>query len=138
MRFILSHPQARQRALDAVRDAPLGWVVRVTEPEKTRDQEARYHAMISDIARQVDLCGKRQHPDDAKRLLVDAFAQVMRDAGTPLHHDGRVSPSLDGLRVVQLGIQTSRFRKAEGSAFIEYLYAFGAEVGVRWSDPAKS
>ncbi len=104
------------------------------EPVKSRDQEERYHAMIGDIAKQREFLGRRWHKDDWKRILIDAFAKAMRDAGTPLHHDGRVVPSLDGLRVVQLGIQSRDFRKSEATAFIDYLFAWGAEHDVRWSE----
>jgi hypothetical protein len=135
--FILSHPQARQRAIDAVRMAADGEVVRISPPAKTREQEAKYHAQIADIARQCSEFRDRGYDeDDVKRLLIDAFAHVMREAGTPLHHDGRVVPSLDGRRVVQLGIQSSKFWKNEASQFIEHLYAWGAENGVEWSDEA--
>ena len=62
----------------------------------------------------------------------------MRQAGTPVHHDGRVVPSIDGRRVVQLGIQSRDFYVGEASAFIEYLFAFGVEHDIKWSDEARS
>lgn len=132
--FVLAHSTARQRAVEAVRLAPEGFVVRVSPPGKSRDQEERYHAMIGDIAKQWRFMNREWPADDMKRILVDAFAEAMRQAGTPLHHDGRVVPSIDGHRVVQLGIQTSKFRKAEASEFIEYLFAFGAQFDVEWSN----
>lgn len=132
--FTLAHAEARRRAAEAVRLAPDGYVVRVSPPGKSRDQEERYHAMIGDIAKQWTFMGRKWDADDVKRILVDAFAEAMRQAGTPLHHDGRIVPSIDGLRVVQLGIQTSKFRKAEASEFIEFLFAWGAEEGIAWSN----
>lgn len=132
--FILAHDTARRGAMAAVSNAPEGHVVTIAEPAKRREQEEKYHAMIGDIASQWKFMGQRVDKDDAKRLLVDAFAKAMRDAGTPLHHDGRVVPSLDGQRVVQLGIQTSKFYKAEASEFIEFLSAWGAENGIEFSD----
>jgi hypothetical protein len=71
-----------------------------------------------------------------KRLLIDEFADEMRAAGTPIHHDGRVIPSLDGRRIVQLGIQSRDFYVKEAAQFIEFLYAFGAARDVKWSEPA--
>jgi len=133
--FIMAHDAARQRAVQAVKDAPEGHMVVISEPTKKRIQEEKYHAMIGDIAKQCKFMDQRRDLDDWKRLLVDAFAKVMRDAGTPIHHDGRVLPSLDFERVVQLGIQTKDFYVAEAAQFIEYLYAFGADRGVVWSEP---
>lgn len=128
--FVLVHETARAGAMRAIHEAPEGFVVEIKPPAKRREQEEKYHAMIGDIARQWQFMGRRMDADDAKRLLVDAFAKAMRDAGTPLHHDGRVVPSLDGQRVVQLGIQTSKFYKAEASEFIEFLNAWAAENGI--------
>ena len=116
--------------------APEGHVVRISEPAKKRIQEEKYHAMIGDIAKQSTFMGQKWDAEDWKRFLVDAFAKVMRDSGTPLHHDGRVVPSLDGQRVVQLGIQTRKFYGKEAADFIEYLYAYGADNNVQWTEQA--
>ena len=131
--FILAHDMARANAARAVQAAPDGYMVQISEPTKKREQEEKYHAMIGDIAKQCEFMGGKLDADDWKRLLVDMFAKVMRDLGTPLHHDGRVIPSLDYERVVQLGIQTRDFWVREAADFIEYLYAFGAENGVRFT-----
>ena len=135
--FFLVHASARQNAAQAVIAAPAGFMVQISEPTKKRIQEEKYHAMVSDIARQVEHIGRRWDTDDMKRLLVDECAEEMRIAGMPLHHDSRVTPSLDGKRIVQLGIQTREFRVKEAAQFIEYLYAFGADRGVRWSEPRR-
>lgn len=130
--FILSHDTARKLAAEYCMSAPDGWGVVFSEPKKKRIQEEKYHAMIGDIAKQCEFMGKRWKADDWKRLMVDAFAKVMRDAGTPLHHDGRIVPSLDGERVVQLGIQTSEFTVKEAAEFIEYLFSWGDDNNVAW------
>ena len=132
--FILVHDQARRNAAAYCMVAPDGHMVRVTEPAKKREQEERYHAMISEIAKVWLFMGRKWSTDDCKRILVDAFAKVMRDAGTPLHHDGLIVPSIDGQRVVQLGIQTRHFYVKEASEFIEFLFAFGAQHNVTFSD----
>ena len=133
--YILAHPVARQRAANAVLSAPDGKVVTISDATKKRIQEEKYHAQIGDIAKCCTFMDNKQHRDDWKRLLVDAFAKAMRDAGTPLHHDGRVMPSLDFERVVQLGIQTHEFLVDEASQFISFLSAWGDEHGVVWSEP---
>ena len=135
--YILVHETARKLAAAQCLIAPDGFHVWITEPKKKRIQEEKYHAMIGDIAKQIEHIGRKWDSDDMKRLLVDDFAEEMRLAGTPLHHDGRVTPSLDGRRIVQLGIQTRDFYVKEASAFIEYLYAQGSQYGVIWSERAK-
>lgn len=131
--FVLSHPVARQRAIECVREAPQGHMVVVSEPTKKRVQEEKYHAMIGDIADQTEYAGKRWDRDDMKRILIDEFAEEMRLAGTPLHHDGRLILSENGRRVIQLGIQSREFRVKEASAFIEFLHMWGSDRGVKWT-----
>lgn len=132
-RFKLVSDDVKRHVCRQIVSAEWGCTVTIAEPTKSRDQEAKYHAMFADIARQCEFMGQKWSVDDWKRLLVDAFARVMQQAGTPLRHDGRIVPSLDGCGVVQLGVQTRKFLKAEASEFIEYLHAWGAERGVRWS-----
>lgn len=132
--FILAHETARKRACQAVAEAPAGWAVRLSPPVKRRIQEERYHAMMNDIADQTEYAGKRWDREDMKRILIDEFADEMRKAGTPLHHDGRIIPSEDGRRVIQLGVQSSRFYVKEASQFIEFLFAWGADRGVVWAE----
>jgi hypothetical protein len=128
--FFLAHPAARRNAAAYCMEAPDGWMVVVSEPTKKRIQEEKYHAMIGEIAAQVEHIGRKWDADDMKRLLIDEFAEEMRLAGTPLHHDGRVIPSFDGRRIVQLGIQSRDFYVKEAAQFIEFLYSFGAARGV--------
>lgn len=136
--FRLVHQQAREGAANFIlREAPEGWIVRVSEPQKKREQEEKYHAMVGDIARQTTYTGRRWDADDMKRILVDEFAEEMRLAGTPLHHDARLIPSENGRRVIQLGIQTREFYVKEAAQFIEFLYAWGSNRDVRWTEPAR-
>lgn len=133
--IILRDPATRLRAHQAIDEAQEGYMVQIGEPAKKRIQEEKYHAMIGDIAKQTTHIGRKWDLDDMKRLMVDEFAEEMRLAGTPLHHDGRVIPSLDGKRIVQLGIQTRDFYVKEAAKFIEFLYAWGADRDVEWTEP---
>jgi len=130
--FFLVHAEARRNAAAFCMEAPTGWMVLFSEPPKHRGHEKKYHAMIGEIAAMVEHIGRQWDADDMKRLLVDEFADEMRCAGTPLHHDGRVAPSLDGRRTVQLGMQTAEFTANEAQQFIEFLYAFGTIRGVEF------
>lgn len=133
-RFILIDAARRQRcAAWVLHEAPEGWAVVGSPVVKRRIQEERYHAMIGDIARQTTYAGRKWDADDMKRILVDEFAEEMRLAGTPLHHDGRLILSENGRRVIQLGVQTREFYVAEASQFIEFLFAWGAARDVMWS-----
>lgn len=133
----LAHRQARQLGAHLCMTLPDFWTVTFSKPKKTREQEAKYHAQIGDIAKQCEFMGKRWSEEDWKRLLIDGFARVKAAEGEPLNDWGRVVPSLDGSGFVQLGVQSRGFEKEVASEFIEHLYAYGAENGVDWSDEAK-
>lgn len=107
--------------------------------KKSREQEEKYHAMIGDIARQMKYQGETLDRESWKRLLVEAFVHVMRETAQaenkpdPFGGQARLLMSLDGQRIVQLGVQTRKFRKSVAAEFIEYLYAYGTENGVRFT-----
>jgi hypothetical protein len=130
----LPHP-SRQRACDAVMAAPDDHTVRISEPKKSRDQEEKYHAIIGDIhkSKMFYFLGRNDWSmEDIKRLLVESFAHEMELLGTPLSQVGKVVPSLDMKRTVQLGIQTRRLEKKEACELIEYLYSYGSSIGIEF------
>jgi hypothetical protein len=140
--FILAHDMARQNAVRAVQEAPAGYWITVSEPRKSREQEERYHAMLGDLSEQWKLHGRKWDAESMKRLCIDQFkrdtikdpdfSEMWRAMG-----DIEIAPSIDGSGIVALGTQSRKFPKRLASAFIEWLFALGAEVGVRWTDPVK-
>lgn len=131
--YILSTAEARSAAVRSVECAPDGWIIQMDAPKRKDVQNSKMHAMIADIARQVVHVGRKWSREDMKRLLVDDFRMEMQASGTPLSGDGEIVPSLDGRRIVQLGLQTRNFSQKEASAFIEFLTAFGIERNVKWT-----
>jgi hypothetical protein len=96
----------------------------VKPEKKSREQEEKYHAMIGEIAKQAQHIGCKWGVDDFKRLLIDQWAS---ETDRKL---GRLVQSLDGVRIVQLGMQSRRFSKEEACEFIDWLEAWGATNGV--------
>lgn len=139
--FILAHDQARQRCADyALREAEDGAMVSFQKAPKSRIQEEKYHAQIGDIARQFTHAGRKWGADDMKRLLVDAFKRDTKhdpDLAEAWREMGEMSlaPAIGSDGFVALGTQTKKFPKVLASAFIEWLYAFGAEHEIEWSEP---
>lgn len=88
---------------------------------RTLSQNSKFHAMIGRIATQMHEVGSTWNQDDWKRLLVDQWAHETQ------RNLGRVCPSLDGERVVQLGAQTRTFTVEMCNEFIEWLYAWATE-----------
>lgn len=109
---------------------------------KSRLQEEKYHSMIGDIAKQVPLAGGRMLPPASwKRLLVNAFKYDTRDdddlaeSWRLFGDDLELIPALNNDGYVAVGEQTRRFNMQLGSAFIDWLGAFGTEHSVHWSTP---
>lgn len=124
--FVLAHDVARQRVIQAVQDAPQGYVVSIREQTRTLEQNALLWALLTDVGHQVDWYGKRLEPESWK----DIFTAALRK--------NEVVPNLDGTGFVVLGQRTSNMTKAEFSELCELIQAFGAQKGVAWSDEARA
>lgn len=121
--FRLAHHEARRRAMAAVADAPDGYSVTVSEPRRSLDQNARFHAICSDLARSgVQWAGKTRDAAAWKVLLVSGHATATK-AGA------EIVPGLEG-EFVNIRESTAAMSKARGSSLIEYAQAFAAMHGI--------
>jgi len=91
---------------------------------RSDEQNAKYHAMLSEIAKQAQHLGAKWSAEDWKRLTVDLFVKETGLQG------GKIIPSLDGTGIVQLGLQTRDFTKEQAAEFITFLEAWGSENGI--------
>ena len=122
-RYIMSHELARQRAIEAVKNAPAGYVIEVKEPTRTLDQNALLWPLLTEVSRQVDWYGQKLTEDEWK----DVFTAGLRKQ--------KAVPGIDG-GFVMVGSKTSRMNKREFSELVELIYAFGAERGVKFQEAA--
>ena len=96
----------------------------IKKAKRSTDQNALFHALFNKISLEMAKVGSKWVADDWKRLLIDQWAHETD------RKIGKVAPSLDGERVVQLGLQSHKFTKEEGSEFIEWLLAWMADKGI--------
>ena len=122
----LQSPSDVARAKDYVDRAAAagGYEVEFRRQRRTSEQNARMWAMLSDIARQTDWHGSRLQPEDWKLIFLEALTSELR-----------LVPNMAGDGFVPLGRSSSRLRKGEMSDLIELMFKFGAERGVKWSEP---
>lgn len=113
--YILEHPTARQRAVDAVRNAPEGFCVTVAEPSRNLEQNAALWAILSDIAEHVVWHGRKLSAEDWKHIFTASLKRM------------DVVPNLEGTGFVALGLSTSKMSKREFSDLLELVNAFAAE-----------
>ena len=96
----------------------------IKKTSRSTDQNALFHALFNKISLEMAKVGSKWIADDWKRLLIDQWAHETN------RKIGKVAPSLDGERVVQLGLQSHKFTVEEGSEFIEWLMAWMADKGI--------
>lgn len=133
--FVLRPENARERMAAAWRFAcqflELGRAAKVTveeaKPTRTLEQNSRMWALLTDVSRQVEwpVDGKLQRLSPAE--WKDIFTAALRKGQ-------RVAQGVDG-GFVMLGASTSRMSVGEMCDLQTLIEAFGAERGVRWSDP---
>lgn len=120
--FILRSDASRDFACSVILRAPAGSVVEVSPPRRTLDQNAKLHAMITDVM--------KAKPEGRSYPLPVWKGMFMASAG----HKVRFEPALDGNGIVPLGFQTSRLSKAECAELIECVGAYAAEHGIELHD----
>lgn len=138
-KFYLRDQMIRRRACEHIMQAPDDYVVTVAPPAKTRLQEEKYHCMIADIARQFTFLNRLWDEESMKRMLVAQFRADTKDDTDlkPLWDEMgtmEMVPTLDMTGVLMLGWQTRRFPKKLAIAFIEWLYCFGSENNIVWTE----
>jgi len=120
-RVILGNDYSRKRAIEAVVAAPAGYVCEVREPKRSSEQNDLMWSLLTAIS-QAEPLGRKHTPDDWKALAMNACGW-----------DCQFVEGLDG-RPFPIGFRSSKLTKSQMSNLIEWLLAFGAEHGVRWSD----
>ena len=127
--IILAHDIARQTALQAVKDAPDGYAVVIQERNRTLDQNAKFHAICSDLAKSgIEWAGRKRTLLEWKVLLVSGHAVA---TNTP----AEIVPGLEG-EFINLRESTANMGKKRGSSLIEYSLAWCAMHDVRLKEAA--
>lgn len=91
---------------------------------RTAEQNRKMHAMIRDIANQVEWAGERMDEHEWKLLLLAAA------------YGQKIIPNpFGGSFIVKNNRRSSGLYKPEMADLITQIQVFGDERGVRWSDP---
>jgi len=105
-------------------------LVTLGRPTRNNEQNAKVHAMFSDISKQVKWHGQKFTGEVWKRLCVASYLRERNES--PM-----LVPSLDGRGVDIIYQKTSKMSKKVMAELIEWVACFGAESGVVWSERAK-
>jgi NinB protein len=121
--FQLVHSEARRRALEAVQNAPDGYVVTVAEPTRNLDQNSALWPLLQAFAEQLvwPVNGEME------RLTAEEWKDILSSAYRKEYC--RVAPGICG-GMVFLGLGTSKMSKREFSEFLEFVHATAVDRGV--------
>lgn len=119
--IILRGAMQREFAKALIDKAPIDAVVKISEAKRSDDQNAKMWAMLSDIS--------RAKPEDRKHTP-EVWKCLFMNA---LGHEAAFEMGLDS-RPFPIGFQSSRLTKAQMSDLIEFIYAYGAQHNVKWSE----
>ncbi len=118
--IILRGDSQRELAKSLIDKAPPDAVVNVREAGRTTDQNAMLWSLLSDVSR-AKPGGRKMIPELWKAVFMAACG-----------HAVQFEQGLDG-QPFPVGFRSSRLTKAQMTDLIEFILAWGAEQGVRWS-----
>jgi len=122
-RFTIINEHVRRNAIRAVEMAPAGYSTTIAEPKRSNDQNAKFHAMLTDVARSpVTWAGKRRSVEEWKALIISGHS-VATD------NKGEVVPGLEG-EFVAIRESSASMTVRRAASLIEYLMAFCVSNGV--------
>ena len=114
----LVHGQARRRAIEAVQKAPQGYVVRITEPTRSLEQNAAMWPRLDAISKAMPN-GRKQTTDEWKAIMMNASG--VGKVRYLLDIEGNPFP---------IGYKSSVLKVSEFSELIEFIDWFMADNGI--------
>lgn len=121
MIFTLAHDTARQRAVEAVKNARQGWVVRIEPPNRTSAQNSFYWATLAAISEQIRPQGQTHDQDVWHAYFKTRFLP------------GRMIELPNG-QVMESEPTTTGLTKAQFSDYVEQVLAWATNHGLQMTD----
>lgn len=125
-KFFLFSEYIRRNCIEFINELEVkdknAYEVRITEATRKTIQNAKMWAMLNDIAKQVEWYGQTLSQDEWKDVL---SASLFEETTVP---------AINSRKMVLLGKATSKFTVSQMTDMIEFMYAFGAQESVRWSE----
>jgi hypothetical protein len=97
--------------------------------ERTTEQNAKLHALLTDISQQREWAGKHIDVEAWKRLMVAAWERANK-------HPAEFYPAIDGQGFDVVYRRTSRLAKQDMIDLIEYVTAWAVDNGIVLAEAA--
>lgn len=132
--FRLVNSTVRDNACRAIMTAIPGMVVTIRAPTRNNDQNAKFHALVADIAKaKPEWNGVHMDADDWKALLIVSHAIATGGSSAQL----RLVPDLEGNGFIQLRESSAKMSRERASSLIDYCTAWAVSHGVTLREPVK-
>lgn len=128
--FFLRSNEIKTNCINAIQELPTDdkkpLVVKIQPITRTLEQNAKLHAMLTDISKQCEFNGKRLDVDNWKAIFVSAHK--IATGG-----QAEMAIGLEG-EVINLRESTAQMSVKRMASLIEYITAYGISHGVKFND----
>lgn len=121
--YILLNDRIKANAIEAVRQAPEGYSVVISEKPRTMDQNAKMWAMLQDIA---------IAEPDGRRWVKETWKSAFMHS---LGHQVQFCEGLDHSGPFPLGFKTSKLTVKQMADMITCIQEYGDRHQIKWSVP---
>lgn len=123
----LTGEAAKKAACREILAAPVGHIVRITPETRSLDQNAKLHAMLTDISKQAKYLGAKRDLEFWKGLFVSGWQIATGERP-------EIVPGLEG-EFINLRESTTTLGVKRMASLIEYVTAWAVSNGVRLTEP---
>lgn len=123
--YKLVSDSVKAHCIEQIRAAPFGKVVVIQNAVRSLEQNAKFHAMLSDISRQAEYMGKRRTVEFWKGLFVSGW-QIATD------QKPEIIAGLEG-EFINIRESTATMNASKLSGVIEYVQAWASMNGIKFS-----
>ena len=118
-------------ALALVRKLPVGWIVRIAKRNRTKEQSDKMWAMLTDLSRAQPVWTEGPYKGQPIQRTPEQWKFL---AMNQCDYDCQFMIGLNG-KPFATGFRSSQLTIGQMSNLIEWIYAYGAEHNVQWSEP---
>ena len=122
--FTMINDAVRARAVDAVRAAPEGWIVKVEEPKRSDEAAMRFWAALRQFASETDHYGEKLPAETWRDIFLNALGREIK-----------MVRALDGQGIIPVRYSTKTLKVREMSDLIELVYSEGSKRGIVFREP---
>ena len=117
----------REQAIDWIRKAPAQSRVEFKGPARSLDQNSRFWAMLTDVAVQGRVEGRRYSTEQWKLMFLHAYADSRKI-------EMQYLPAIHRHGMVPCGRSSSDLSVGEMSELMDFISAWGAENNIKFHD----